>query len=709
MTTTEWLKEEIEQKQEGVFAPYYFKYLGYRQSFLEPKPLACANAVYTLFAESGAHIYRNDLIAGSIRTLWKAIDEKELAYAKNVTESYGERDFPHNSDHFSPDYERVVRNGIPGLMSEIECSRTAHAGDEESVVFLDAMKKTLLGLRELIRNYAEEAARLKAEDGYDAKKTRFIRDNCEALLKGAPTNFAQGLQLVWFCHQSFVLEGKAAMALGRMDQYLYPLYLKDWKSGVLDEEFATELLENVFIKIYEHRTLRDIDDVVNICIGGTNTKGECEVNELSYLILKAVGRCNVPGPNLSARVSSETPDEFFDACLQVVGTGLGYPAFMNDEVNIAALLKYGYSFEDACNYSMVGCIENFIPGKQPPWTDGRFDTPRFFEHLFNRGRGIFHPSVGLDTGDVSEISSMDQFMRKFEEQLKYGIAEYIAFFRNENTRLNPREYVQPYLSCFCRDCIGRARDINHGGSLYPSVHGVGLMGIGTVCDSLAAIEKVVFEEHQTTLSEIGEALRHNFEGFAELRHKLLAAPKYGNDDDFVDKYAVWFVEFFSEQFLNFKTHDGGGIYIAMAANINNIFAGRTIAATPDGRLCGEPLSDAASPTYGRDTNGATATVNSVTKPDYTCVACGTVINQKFSPNMFQGEKRKKLLALLKVYFKKGGQEMQINATSREILQDAMKRPEKYRSLVVRVSGFSALYVTLEHDVQQDILQRTQQS
>ena len=177
----------------------------------------------------------------------------------------------------------------------------------------------------------------------------------------------------------------------------------------------------------------------------------------------------------------------------------------------------------------------------------------------------------------------------------------------------------------------------------------------------------------------------------------------------MDKYAVWFVEFFSEQFLKFKTHDGGGIYIAMAANINNIFAGRTIAATPDGRLCGEPLSDAASPTYGRDTNGATATVNSVTKPDYTCVACGTVINQKFSPNMFQEEKRKKLLALLKVYFKKGGQEMQINATSREILQDAMKRPEKYRSLVVRVSGFSALYVTLEHDVQQDILQRTQQS
>jgi formate C-acetyltransferase len=176
----------------------------------------------------------------------------------------------------------------------------------------------------------------------------------------------------------------------------------------------------------------------------------------------------------------------------------------------------------------------------------------------------------------------------------------------------------------------------------------------------------------------------------------------------VDKYAVWFVNFFFREFSKYKTCDGGGFYIAMAANTNNIWAGKTIAATPDGRRAGEPLSDAASPTYGKDVHGVTQTVNSVTKPDYTKIACGTVINQKFSPEMFEGEKRKKLIALLKVYFKKGGQEMQINATSREILQDAMEHPEKYPDLVVRVSGFSALYVTLGKDVQIDILNRTQQ-
>ena len=357
---------------------------------------------------------------------------------------------------------------------------------------------------------------------------------------------------------------------------------------------------------------------------------------------------------------------------------------------------------------MVGCIENFITGKQPPWSDGRYDTPRFFEFLFNRGRGINHPSVGIDTGDVSEIGSMDEFMRRYEEQLKYGAEEYMMFFNNENTRFNPKLYVQPFLSCFCDDCIGRGLDINRGGAIYPSVHGVALMGVGTVCDSLAAIEKVVFCDHEATLSEIGDALRGNFEGYDELREKLLAAPKYGNNDLFVDKYAVWFVDYLYSIFENYRTYDGGRIYIAMAANTSNIWAGRQISATPDGRLAGEPLSDAASPTYGRDKHGVTEVINSVTHPDYTKVACGTVLNQKFTPSAFEGANRDKLRALLRVYFKKGGQEMQINSTSREVLLDAMEHPENYQSLVVRVSGFSAFFVTLDRSVQLDILARTQQ-
>ncbi len=708
MKTSELLKKEFTTLPKGKFVPFYYRYLGYAKNYGAENVEARANGIYSLFTVPGAYIYKNDWIAGSIRPLFAQVDEDVLRYAESVVGNYGERDFARNADHYSPDYRHIVKKGIQGILEEISESEKAHTGDAKAVCYLAAMKKTVLGLKGMAENYRDAAAALKGREGYNAERLGFIQKNCEALLTHAPETFAEGLQLVWLCHQSFVYEGRYAMALGRIDQYLYPLYKTDTEKGILKEDFALELLENVFMKIYERRAYRGEDDVVNICIGGTSPAGQCEVNELSYLVLKAVGNCNVPGPNLSARISPDIPDRFLDECLKVIGTGLGYPALMNDAVNIAALEKYGYRREDVYNYSMVGCIENFITGKQPPWSDGRFDTPRFFEYLFNRGRGIFHDSVGIDMGDVSEIRSMQDFMEKFEKQLAYGVEEYMMFFRNENTRYNPEKYMQPYLSCFCEDCIGRAKDINCGGSQYPSVHGAALMGIGTVCDSLAAIEKVVFIDRSATLPEVREALLHDFCGYEELRRKLLAAPKYGNNDSFVDKYAVWFVDYLSGLFRKHKTHDGGGIYVAMAANVNNIYAGKRIAATPDGRRCGEPLSDAASPTYGRDVLGATATINSVTKPNYSNVACGTVLNQKFSPSMFKDEKRQKLLSLIKVYFKKGGQEIQINATSREILKDAMDHPEKYPALVVRVSGFSALYITLERDVQEDILHRTQQ-
>jgi formate C-acetyltransferase len=233
------------------------------------------------------------------------------------------------------------------------------------------------------------------------------------------------------------------------------------------------------------------------------------------------------------------------------------------------------------------------------------------------------------------------------------------------------------------------------------------MGVGTTCDSLAALEKVVFDDKEATLEEVAEAMRRNFEGYEDLHKKLLAAPKYGNNDPYVDKYAPWFVEYQTGLFDQYRTWDGGRIFTAMAANTANIYAGQGIGATPDGRLAGTPLSDAASPTYGRDVRGLTAAIHSLTTADYSCVACGSVVNQKFSPAAFNDENRPKLVAALKVYFLRGGQEMQINATDAKVLKDAMDHPEKYPNLVVRVSGFSAVYVTLGREVQEDILNRTQ--
>jgi formate C-acetyltransferase len=499
------------------------------------------------------------------------------------------------------------------------------------------------------------------------------------------------------------------MAFGRWDQLLYPLYRRDIDSGTLTPEAATELMENVFVKICERRFYRNADDVVNICIGGVDADGQNAVNDLSYRILEAVNGVHLPGPNLSARIAPDTPNDFLDACLKVIGTGLGYPALMNDTVNMAALRRYGYDEVDVRNYSMVGCIENFITGLQPPWSDGRFDTPRFLEYLLLDGEGFDNSRKGLKPPPLEELDTMDAFMAELERQLTEGVKEYMDSFHKRNAVPDPEHYTSPFLSCFCRCCIERGRDINMGGARYPSVHGAALMGVGTMSDALAAIEQTVFIDKAATLAEIAEAMRHNFAGHERLRRLLLAAPKYGNDHPLPDKYAVWFTSFLANEFDKYRTYDDGGIYIAMAANISNIDAGHRIGATPDGRLAGEPLSDAASPTYGRDKKGVTATLLSLSKPDYTYCACGTVVNQKLFPTMFEEGQRKNLIALIRVYFARGGQELQINATSTETLRDAMKHPERYASLVVRVSGFSALYVTLDKEVQEDILHRTEQT
>jgi formate C-acetyltransferase len=317
--------------------------------------------------------------------------------------------------------------------------------------------------------------------------------------------------------------------------------------------------------------------------------------------------------------------------------------------------------------------------------------------------------VGPKTKPVAEIASMEEFVKEYEAQLAYATEAYYFRIRNRNERFNQKHYPEPFLSLFCFDCIGRGLDINDGGAIYPMNHGAGVTGIATTADSLAAIEKAVFVDKKYTLVQLKEALDKNFEGFEDMRSYLLDAPKYGNNDDFVDKYAMWLVKFMSECFSRYKTRDGGHYIIGMASNVSNVLAGRVIGATPDGRLAGEPVSDAASPAYGRDRKGVTSALLSLAKPDYTYVSLGSVINQKYSPSMFTDDKKRaKLLALIRTYFSCGGQELQMNATSREVLIDAMNHPENYKDLVVRVSGFSAYYVTLDPGVQLDILNRTQQ-
>ena len=694
----------------------YLMYKGLVSHLDDPVPIARAYAVESLLTCHHKHIYQHDLIAGSFRGCLAdalSVSDTMLERAGSLLRSYGSNTFLTNADHFAPDYETFLAEGVGGTLSKIRHSMQAHNNDEDAEkkrIFLKAAEITMRAFGTMIRQYSEAAGVMAAKTDDAPQKKHFDKMSraCRKLSADKPDTFREALQLVWLAHTAFVYEGRYAMALGRMDQYLYPFYEKDLSEGTITRSEALELIACTLCKIGEHRYLGG-DDVVNIAIAGMKPDGTGGLNPLSYLILEAVKHCNIPGPNLSARIYDGMPDRFLDECLKVVGTGLGYPALMNDEINIPALHRHGYALEDCRNYCMVGCIENFIPGKQPPWSDGRYNSPKFIELAINNGRCMLTgDQIGPETGDASDILSMADFMDALKKQMVFGASDYMARFRNENNRFNKVNYAQPFLSCFCQSCIERGLDINDGGAFYPSAHGAGCMGIATAADSLAAIDDVVFQKNEISLSMLREALLADFAGYEDLRSKLLHAPKYGNNHDAADQYAVWFVDVHDAIFSKYQTRDGGPVYTAIASNISNIPAGKEIAATPDGRRKGEPVSDAASPMHGMDKRGPTAVMLSMAKPDYRKVSCGTVLNQKFTPSMFSDpEKRAKLLALIKVYFEKGGQEIQINSVSRELLTDAMRQPEQYRNLVVRVSGFSAYFINLEKDVQKDILERTE--
>ncbi|MCL2158214.1 MAG: hypothetical protein FWH48_02270 [Oscillospiraceae bacterium] len=683
----------------------YLMYQGYRAHYGDEPILAKGHAIASLFASHEKHIYESDLIIGSIKG--KFSDKYavgELEKAGQIAFSYGKNSFWTNADHFAADFETPLKIGVGGMIEKIKIAIKRHKKNKKKLLFLSAALISMEGFSEMIKGYGE-AAQKKAEETGSVELLEAAKI-CERIALLPPQTFREALQLLWLIHLSFLYEGRYAMALGRLDLYLYPFYKKD----KLPRERALELMECALYKIHEASIYQGGDDVVNIAIGGVRRNGEDAVNELSYIILEAVKNCKIPGPNLSARISAKNPDKFLDECLKVIGTGLGYPALMNDEVNVAALFRYGYSLEDCRDYCMVGCIENFIQGRQPPWSDGRFNSPVYIDLALNNGTNTMTGiKTGPATGDARKFDTMDAFLKALKIQMEHGLSEYMAIFNNEASRYDKAMYSQPYLSCYCRDCIGRGADIRDGGALYKSAHSPCCMGIGTFADSLAAIESAVYKDKKLSLPELRDALAANFENNEELRRYLLKAPKYGNNDEEADKYARWFVDTHYEIYSKHKTYDGGGVYVAIASNVANIPAGTEVSATPDGRRRHEPLSDASSPTHGMDQNGITSVLLSCSKPDFTKSACGTVLNLKFGGEMLKDQTRAKVASLLKVYFERGGQEAQINCVSKKTLEDAARHPENYSDLVVRVSGFSAHYVELSEQVQKDILERTEYS
>ena len=577
------------------------------------------------------------------------------------------RTFQAGNDHTAPDFETLIWEGLPGLAARAEagCRKHGTPAAEAMRIIADAVVN-------FFRRAAESCA-----DSHPEASAR-LRN-----LAGAPPQtFAEGIQLIWLVFVLVEADGRVHNALARIDQYLYGLFRK----SALPHDEALDLLCHLWTKV------EGMHETTNICIGGVTPDGEDGSNELSLLCLEATKLVHSASTNLSARLHRGTPDRFLYGCIDLITTGIGFPAVFNDENNIPMLEACGISTRDARDYALFGCVEPLIPGRQVAWSDGRFNLPECFLRAVS---------------DLAEYRTPEELRTAFRREMFAEMERYAEEYNSQLAKFSPERYPDPLLSLFTRGCLERGLDVNAGGAEFPRFHGVGMMGLGTVTDSIAAIETLVFEEKRIRPEQLLTALKDDFRHDEELRLTLLnCAPKYGNDEERTNAIAAWVVDLCAETANRFRTLDGGRFLSCMASNVSNIPAGRELGATPDGRHAGEPLSDAASPVGGRDRHGPTAFVNSIVSPDYSGQAC-TVVNMRFLPDFLKSPAGRDCMAtLLRRFVEGGGQEMQFNVTDNKVLLDAVKHPEQYADLIVRVSGFSAFFNNLSSDVQQDIIRRT---
>jgi len=678
----------------------------YQVTCAEPMTIRRAMALNDVLRQVELIHFPGELLVGSsIGRLVPGTDElrTQLKNARPILEDTAGRDFLSHNDHHAPDYATLLQLGIGGLAKRTGAS-LARQNDPQRREFLQSIRIALDGAREHLRRWAHHLRRMAASSADHALLLGQQASMMHRLAEEPPVTFWEAVQLVWIVHTVLQCDERWAMALGRLDQYLLPFYRADIDAGRTTPEQAQAVLDHLFGKLTGLG-----GDIQNVAIGGVTRDGNDATNELSYMILESCKRVGKPGGNVTARIHGGTPAAFLRKCSEVIRTGIGYPAVVNDEVLVPALIKQGFPPHDARDYCFVGCIETFIPGRMAPWADSRFNLLYCLNLAIFRGMdSLTGKPAGIDTG---EPGSWDEFRQAYLTQMRDQLRRHIEGLNARKQPFQDRaaEFTSPLLSALTADCIERGLDLNDGGARYPANHGVAAMGIGVTADASAAVKRFVYDRKAFTLDQIRTMLRANFEGYEAERQQLLRrAPKYGNNDPEADAIAVEVTRAVGQECLKYRNPQGGRYWALMAANVQNVSAGLEVGASPDGRLSRQPLSDAASPTFGRDTRGPTALVHSISKLPYACCPGGNVINVKMHPSALQEEAGLSALSsLIRTCFDLGGVQLQFNTVDREVLRKAMAEPEQYRDLVVRVSGFSAHFVTLDRAVQEDILRRTQ--
>ena len=617
-----------------------------------------------------------------------------------------------------------IRNYASQLLSKLELEQPDSIDKRD---FYESVVIVFEGVLNYIQRFINLVeGELNKSSGDRLSELQKLAGDLQTLITNPAQNFRQALITVWLVHLIQQMESNGhSVSLGRFDQYLYSFFARDIKSGEISEQNALELLEHFYLKVFSIIKLRSASHTrtqmgyptyQNLCVGGQTTNGKDATNPLTWLCLSALAEIRLSEPNFYIRLHPGTPDDFLQEALKVVRLGFGMPAFVNDEVIIPALELRGVSHEDAVNYSTVGCVEVLVPGKWGYRVNGKskLNVLKVLELAINDGKD---PKTKLQLlkgkGNLSQMNHFDEVLDAWHGQLLFYTRTHVAA-DNINDRALEEMVPNPFCSTLVQDCLGRGKHINAGGAIYDMTGGC-QVGIPNVGNSLTAIKKLVFEQQLITKDELLTALKNNFDGVQgeEIRQLLLnRAPKYGEDDEVADTLTARalndYCEIVSEfKDLRFGRGPIGGMYLASTNTVSaNITAGEDVGASPDGRKQGEPTADGVSPSQGTGRAGPTAIFHSVSKLPTVKVTGGQLLNIRLNRDSISSDTAiLKLAALVRGFFDLKGWHVQFNTISTSILKDAMLHPEKYSDLIVRVAGYSALFIALDPALQRDIIAR----
>ena len=746
----EWLEAEFDTVEKRVADPFY----------ISEETKATLSEVYK---------YWKGKTTSELATSYMS-DEAKIAIEHNM---FTPGNYFYNGiGHVTVDYPKVLAVGYTGIINEAKdaiCKLSQGDADySKRKAFLDAVIMSCEAVIHYAHRYAELAASMAKTElcVYRKKELEEIAAACRNVPQFGAQSFREACQSFWFVQMLLQIESSGhSISPGRFDQYMYPYYKKDLDAGVINREEAQELMDCIWVKLNDLNKCRDAASAEgfagyslfqNLIAGGQDKNGKDATNDLSFMSITATEHVFLPQPSFSVRVWNGTPHEFLLRAAELTRTGIGFPAYYNDEVIIPALQSRGLTLQDARDYNIIGCVEPQKAAKTDGWHDAAFfNMCRPLEMVFSNGmdKGV---QIGPKTGSIEDLRTYEDFENAYRAQMNYFI-ELLVNADNAIDLAHGERCPLPFQSCMVADCIGRGKSLQEGGAIYNFTGPQGF-GIANIADGMYAVKKLVYEDKKYTLAFFKEALDNNYgkdmdsqmaakltkqvveavvkagkdvseddikniyltvktnkcsdedkKKYDALLSDIASLEKFGNDNDEIDSFAREMAYTYTKPMESYNNPRGGMFQAGLYPVSANVPLGAQTGATPDGRLAFTPVADGVSPSAGKDIKGPTAAANSVSRLDHYIASNGTLFNMKFHPSALEGiSGLESFVALVRGYFDQKGSHVQFNVVSRETLRDAQKHPEKYKSLVVRVAGYSALFTTLSKGLQEDIINRTEQ-